>query len=153
MALPQNISPINPELLDTLVHTGEQDWIPQPMDPERAFIKVLYTGAESGAWAVMFRWLKGFSAPQHKHLSASHTFILKGKLQVRDGTLDAGDYIYEPNGMIHGATTALEDTEYLFICNGPVLFYDDNGFCGYLGWEELRRLQDKHASDKKAAAA
>ncbi len=151
MALPQNISPINPELMDTLVPMNEADWIPQPMDPNRAFIRVLYTGAESGRWAVHFRWLKGFVAPPHKHLSASHTFILKGKLQVRDGTLNAGDYIYEPNGMIHGATTALEDTEYLFICDGPVLFFDDNGYTGYLGWEELVRMKKAHESKRKAA--
>ncbi len=156
MPMPQNISPLNPELMDTLVHANEGEWIPQPMDPERAFIKVLYTGAESGRWAVHFRWLKGFVAPQHKHLTASHTFILKGKLQVRDGVLNTGDYVYEPNGMIHGATTALEDTEYLFICDGPVLFFDDNGFTSYLGWEELRRLQENHAARKQqkhAAAA
>jgi gentisate 1,2-dioxygenase len=102
---------------------------------------------------VHFRWLKGFVAPPHKHLSASHTFILSGKLQVRDGTLDAGDYVYEPNGMIHGATTALEDTEYLFICDGPVLFFDDNGFTAYLGWEELRRMQQGHAARKTGAKA
>jgi anti-sigma factor ChrR (cupin superfamily) len=94
---------------------------------------------------VQFRWLKGFTAPQHKHLSASHTFILSGKLQVRDGTLDAGDYVYEPNGMLHGATTALEDTEYLFICNGSILFYDDDGFTSYLGWEELERMKQQHS--------
>ncbi|MBI2799167.1 MAG: cupin domain-containing protein [Gammaproteobacteria bacterium] len=149
----QNISPINPELMDTLVCAGDADWIPQPMDPHRAFIKILYTGAESGRWAVHFRWLKGFVAPQHKHLSASHTFILKGKLQVRDGVLNTGDYVYEPNGMIHGATTALEDTEYLFICDGPVLFFDDNGFTSYLGWEELRRLQAAHTANQRQAAA
>jgi quercetin dioxygenase-like cupin family protein len=153
MALPQNISPINPELMDTLVKASSSEWIPQPMDPEKAFIRVLYTGAESGRWAVHFRWLKGFVAPPHKHLSASHTFILSGKLQVRDGTLDAGDYVYEPNGMIHGATTALEDTEYLFICDGPVLFFDDNGFTAYLGWEELRRMQQGHAARKASAKA
>ncbi len=121
MSLPQPITPINSELMDTLVRAGQVPWIPQANDPERAFMKVLYTGSESGTWAVLFRWLKGYVAPQHKHLSASHTFILSGKLQVRDGTLNAGDYVYEPNGMLHGATTALEDTEYLFICNGPVL--------------------------------
>lgn len=153
MAMPQNISPINSELMDTLVRGNEAEWIPQPIDPQRAFIKVLYTGAESGRWAVHFRWLKGFVAPQHKHLAASHTFILKGKLQVRDGVLNTGDYVYEPNGMIHGATTALEDTEYLFICDGPVLFFDDNGFTGYLGWEELRRLQAAHEARKHQAAA
>ena len=151
MALPQNISPVNPELMDTLFKTADHDWIPMPMDPERAFIKVLWTGAESGRWAVLFRWLKGFVAPQHKHLTASHTFILSGKLGVRDGTLDAGDYIYEPNGMLHGATTALENTEYLFICDGPVLFYDEDGFTNYLGWEELRRLQTTHAQKEAAA--
>lgn len=149
----QNISPINPELMDTLIKASDSDWIPQPLDPNKAFMRILYTGAESGRWAVLFRWLKGFVAPPHKHLSASHTFILSGKLQVRDGTLDAGDYVYEPNGMIHGATTALEDTDYLFICDGPVLFFDDKGFTAYLGWEELRRLQDGHAASKKAGAA
>ena len=152
MPLPQDISPINPALMDTLIRPQEQDWIPQSFDPDRAFIRVLWTGPESGGWAAHFRWLKGFVAPQHKHLSPSHTFILSGKLQVRDGVLNAGDYIYEPNGMLHGATTALEDTEYLFICNGTVLFYDEDGFTSYLGWEELRRLQEAHRGQSNEAA-
>ena len=153
MPLPQDISPINPALMDTLIRPHEEDWIPLPFDPEKSFIRVLWTGSESGAWAAHFRWLKGFVAPQHKHLSPSHTFILSGKLQVRDGILNAGDYIYEPNGMLHGATTALEDTEYLFICEGTVLFFDeDEGFTSYLGWEELRRLQEAHREQKNEAA-
>lgn len=148
MALPQDITPFNSELMDSLARTADMDWIPNELDPERAFMKVLWTGSESGSWAVLFRWLKGYAAPPHKHLSASHTFILKGKLQVRDGTLNAGDYVYEPNGMIHGATTALEDTEYLFICNGPVLFFGENQFEGYISWEELKRAQDVFEASK-----
>ena len=81
-------------------------------------MKVLWTGPETGAWAALFRWYKGYVAPPHKHLSPAHVYVLSGKLQVRDGILEAGDYVYEPNGMVHGATTALEDTDYLFICNG-----------------------------------
>ena len=149
MALPQDITPFNSELMDSLARTADMDWIPNELDPERAFMKVLWTGSESGSWAVLFRWLKGYAAPPHKHLSASHTFILKGKLQVRDGTLNAGDYVYEPNGMIHGATTALEDTEYLFICNGPVLFFGENQFEGYISWEELKRAQDAFEASKQ----
>jgi anti-sigma factor ChrR (cupin superfamily) len=99
---------------------------------------------------VLLRWKKGYVAPPHKHLSAAHTFVLTGKLSVRDGIIEAGDYIYERNGMVHGATTALEDTEYLFICDGPVLFYDDNGFTSYLGWEQVQRLQDAHAESQAA---
>ncbi len=151
MALPQDITPFNSEIMDSLARTSDMDWIPNATDPERAFMKVLWTGSESGSWAVLFRWLKGYAAPPHKHLSASHTFILKGKLQVRDGVLNAGDYVYEPNGMIHGATTALEDTEYLFICNGPVLFFGEDKFEGYISWEELKRAQEEFEASKQSA--
>ena len=138
MALPQDINPVNSELMDTLVEASKMEWM---QTDEKAFMKILYTGSESGTWAVLLKWLKGYVAGPHKHLSGSHTFILSGKLQVRDGVLNAGDYVYEPNGMLHGATTALEDTEYLFICNGPVLFFDDDKFTSYLSWEELERLK------------
>jgi hypothetical protein len=153
MALQQDISPVNPELMDTIVRAKGSDWIPMADDPKRAFMKVLFTSPESGRWAALFRWLKGYSAPQHKHLSAAHTYILSGKLQIRDGVLEAGDYEYERNGMIHGATTALEDTEYLFICDGPVLFFDENGFTSYLGWEELTRIQQTYDAAKKSRPA
>jgi quercetin dioxygenase-like cupin family protein len=153
MALPQDISPFNSELMDTLVSSAKMDWIPSEDDPKRAFMKILWTGSESGTWAVLFRWLKGYVAPPHKHLTASHTFIIKGKLQVRTGILKTGDYVYEANGMVHGATTALEDTDYIFICNGPVLFFNENSFTSYLGWEELRRIDAAHRGKKKRAAA
>jgi len=110
---------------------------------DQAWMKVLWVGPESGRWAILLKWRKGYVAPPHKHLSAAHTFILHGKLQVRDGVLETGDYVYEPNGMVHGATTALEDTEYLFICDGPVLFFSDDRFTGYLGWEQLQRIKDR----------
>lgn len=139
MALPQDINPINSEVMDTLVEASKMDWI---QTSDLSFTKVLYTGAESGSWAVLFRWLKGYVAAPHKHLSGSHTFILSGQLQVRDGVLNAGDYVYEANGMLHGETKALEDTEYLFICNGPIIFFDDETFTGYKGWEEMRKLAE-----------
>lgn len=139
MGLLQDVTPINDQLADIIVRATDP-WVEQEKD--MAWIKVLWTGEESGRWAALFRWNKGYVAAPHKHLSAAHTFILKGKLQVRDGVLNAGDYDYEPNGVLHGATTALEDTEYLFICDGPVLFYNDDGLQSYLGWEELHRLRE-----------
>jgi len=151
MALPQDIKPFSSELMDTLVSSSQMEWMPMADDPKRAFMKILWTGSESGTWAVLLRWLKGYVAPPHKHLSASHTFILSGKLQVRTGILNAGDYVYEANGMVHGATTALEDTEYIFICNGPVLFFNDDRFTAYLSWEELRRMQAAHEAKTSAA--
>lgn len=141
MPLPQDIAPVNSELMDSLAKSSAMEWI--ETSPGQAYIKVLWVGPETGRWAVLLKWKQGYVAPPHKHLSAAHTFILSGKLQVRDGTLEAGDYVYEPNGMVHDATTALEDTEYLFICDGPVLFFGEDSFTGYLGWEQLQRLRDK----------
>lgn len=143
MGLPQEINPVNSELMDTLVEASKKEWMPYIEGEERAFVKILYIGSESGSWAVLFRWLRGFAADPHKHLSGSHTFILSGQLKVRDGVLNAGDYVYEPNGMLHDETKALEDTEYLFISNGPIIFFDDDNFTGYMGWEEWQRIKDQ----------
>ena len=153
MALPQDISPVNSTIIDSLAKASEVAWIPSADDPQRASMKILWTGAETGTWAVLLKWKKGYAAPPHKHLSAAHTFILSGKLQVRTGILEAGDYLYEANGMVHGATTALEDTEYLFICNGAVLFFNEDGFTSYLSWEELRRIQAAFEQQKAGRSA
>ena len=67
-------------------------------------MKVLWTGAESRRWAALLRWKKDYIAAPHKHLSDAHTYILKGKLRVRARIPEAGDYNYEPNGVLHGAT-------------------------------------------------
>jgi hypothetical protein len=147
MPLPQDITPLNTTIGDTVVKIDELDWIETA--PGVAWIKVLWTGSETGGWVAKFRWLKGYVAGSHKHLSAAHVFVLKGKLQVRNGILNAGDYVYEPNGVLHGTTTALEDTEYLFISNGPLIFHDDSSFTSYLSWEELERMR---GTGKGAAA-
>lgn len=139
MALPQDITPINNQLADTVVETDKLEWIETV--PGAAWIRVLWTGSETGGWAAIFRWKKGYVAGPHKHLSSAHVLVLKGKLQVRDGFLNTGDYVFEPNGMLHGETKALEDTEYLFICNGPLIFHDDNSFTSYLSWEELEKMR------------
>jgi hypothetical protein len=43
-------------------------------------------------------------------------------------------------------TKALEDTEYLMILGGPILFFDEDNFLGYQGWEEFHRDQQKHSA-------
>lgn len=151
MPLPQEIRPLHQALQDTIYPASEATWIEN--SPGRAWTRVLWTGSESGTWAAVFRWKKGFVAPPHKHLSASHTYVLSGKLKVRDGVLSAGDYVYEPNGVLHGATEALEDTEYLFICSGPLLYFNDDRFTGYLGWEELEKMRARGVPELAASSA
>ena len=150
MPLPQEIRPFHQDLQDTLSKATEAQWIEN--SPGQAWTRILWTGPETGTWAAIFRWKKGFVAPAHKHLSASHTYVLSGRLKVRDGIFEAGDYVYEPNGVLHGATEALEDTEYLFICNGAILFYDDEHFTSYKSWEEMEKLRRAGAAGSAEAA-
>src|SRR5690349_2772626 len=110
-------------------------------------------GRETGTWASLHHWKKGYVAPPHKHLAGAHAFIISGKLQVRNGILNAGDYVYEPSGILHDATTALEDTTYLFICNGAVLFFDENGFTRYTNWEVMEKLRSQGATAEVQAQA
>ena len=97
MALPQDINPLNSALMDTVSSTSKMDWI--EYEPGGA-LKVLWTGPETGRWICLFKWDKGFVARAHKHLSGAFAFVIKGKLQVRDGIFDEGDFVYEPNGML-----------------------------------------------------
>jgi quercetin dioxygenase-like cupin family protein len=140
MALPQDISPINNEVMDSIARTGEMDWV--EYSPGSAYLKVLWVGAETGRWAVLLRWKKGHVAPPHKHLTAAHTYILSGRLRLRDEVVETGDYIYEANGMIHDETVAEEDTELLFICDGSILYFDEDHFTGYFGWEQVKRIAE-----------
>jgi anti-sigma factor ChrR (cupin superfamily) len=142
MALPQDISAVSSDVMDSIARSTKMDWI--EYKDGTGFMKILWFGAETGHWAVLLKWLKGHVAPRHKHLSTAHTYILSGKIQVRNEVLDAGDYLYEANGMVHDATVALEDTIYLFICKGPILYFNDDGFTGYLGWEQIKRMADSN---------
>ena len=143
----QDLEPLNDQLADTIVRS-HAPWI--ETHPGMAWMKLLQVGPETGRWVGLFRWNKGYVAAPHKHLSDAHAYVLKGKMQVRDVVLEAGDYHYEPNGALHGATTALEDSEYLFVCNGPLLFFNDAGLTHYVGWEEMQR---RHAAAGRRSAA
>lgn len=148
MPTPQDLLPLNPELMDTVARSSEP-WIPTGDDGSA--LKVLWTGSETGSWAALFRWPAGYVAGPHKHLSAAHTFVLSGRIAIRDEEFGPGDYIYERNGMIHDETKAIEDTEYLFICNGSLVFFDDNGITATMGWEQLQRMKDAFLASRSAA--
>ena len=149
MSLPQDIRPVFQDIQDTLVRS-DSPWIETTSHSK---VRILWIGRESGSWASVIRRKKGYAAPPHKHLAGAHVYILSGKLQVRDGLLNAGDYVYEPSGVLHDETKAVEDTTYLFICNGAVLFFDENGFTRYTNWEVMEKLRSQPEANIRAEAA
>ena len=54
--------------------------------------------------------------------------------------------------MLHDETKAVEDTTYLFISNGPVLFFDENGFTRYTNWEVMEKLRAQAETPQAQAA-
>jgi len=57
------------ELLDTLARTTEMELIETV--PGKANMKVLWASPETGRWAVLLRWKKGYVAAPHGHLSGA----------------------------------------------------------------------------------
>ena len=70
MPLPQDISPVNSELMDTITRTSQMDW--SETHPGMAYMKILRIAPESGRWAVLLRWKKGHVAKAHKPVSYTH---------------------------------------------------------------------------------
>ena len=147
----------DPAVADTHIPASDAGWIQTDRDG-KAFMKVLWTSGQTGEWAVLYRWKKGFIAPPHKHLGSIHAYIISGRLKLRDIELGAGDYIHEANGMVHDVTEAMEDTLQLNIADGPLLFFNETEIVSYAGWEQMRRMALKSqasgpAPGTKAAGA
>src|SRR3981081_734089 len=120
MPLPQDIRPVFQDIQATLV-LSDAPWIERsPKDK----LKVLWIGRETGTWASLHHWKKGYAAPPHKHLAGAHAYIMSGKQQVRTCPLKAGGHIYEPPGVLPDETNEIEATTYRFISKGPVLLFD-----------------------------
>ncbi|MHC4782781.1 MAG: 2,4'-dihydroxyacetophenone dioxygenase family protein [Planctomycetota bacterium] len=123
------------------------DDIPWKIIREGAFIKLLRTCHVTGIWVVMLRNEPGTSVPPHKHIGPAEYYVIKGKVEVRGGienggiTAFAGDYGYEPNGVIHEKTYFPELTEYLFINHGALQYLDDKGDTAMiLDWQAVEDL-------------
>lgn len=119
-----------PEISD--VHVAQQA-LPWKVLRDGYFFKLLRTCPVTGTWVLLIRAEAGAAVPPHKHIGAAEYLVLKGKVEIRGGvenggvTAVAGDYGYEPNGIVHEHTSFPEATEYLFINHGPLQYLDGDG--------------------------
>ena len=139
-----------PELTDTYIASGALPYV--DFSPGIRF-KLLRASAETGAWTVLFDCAKDASFARHRHLGAGEYLMLSGRMEVRGGaqnggvTALAGDYGYEPSGIIHDSTCFVEPTRFFFINHGPVAFIDEqNQVTALLDWQALREIYEKGAA-------
>jgi hypothetical protein len=107
-------------------------------------MRVLRTCQATGTWAVLYKVAAGTTASPHMHFGSSDSFVIKGKM-VGGRTLVAGDYVFEPNtNRVHEAAYFEEDTLYLYIHKGPLMYLDEKGgFKAMSDWNTIARIAEK----------
>jgi len=119
----------NERFKDIYVHASQEPWV--QWYPGIG-LKLLRATQETGHWTILVNCSKGSSFPRHEHLGAGEYYVISGKMEVRGGvenggiTAIAGDYGYEPNGVVHDMTNFPEDTTLYFTNFGPIRFIDDD---------------------------
>ena len=120
---PNIFDPLHLNIADAFARTSQMQWTETV--PDLSYAKILWVGSSPLVGAAMVRWMRRYAGPLHKHLVAAPTFIVSCQLRVDAQVYAAGDYVYEPSGIIHHRAEALEDTDFLFISNGPIMFLVD----------------------------
>jgi len=127
-----------PGPLEVLQNTAQLRWIAIVAGID---YRLLFTSRETGRWTVLFRCQPGSSFPRHKHYGAGEYFVVKGRMEYRMGSAEAGTYGYEPLGAVHDSTTFPEYTELLFTNFGPVVFLnEDESVASILDSDLLEKL-------------
>lgn len=121
-----------------LVQADKRKWIPDGSGNE---LKVLRVSSETGAWSALVRAPAGQVNPPHTHLGPADFYVISGVVDYRAGVARAGDWMYEPAGAVHQATSHPEDTVYLANVYGPIAFHDEDGKIAHvLDWRAVEKL-------------
>jgi hypothetical protein len=137
----------NQQLQDTYIHVDAEQWLPFG-DTAGIEFKLLRASQETGTWTALFKCAPQSSFARHRHLGAGEYYMVYGEMEVRGGvkaggvTAVAGDYGYEPNGIIHDSTLFTTETVFYFTNHGPVQFMDEQDNTVFvLDWKALLDLE------------
>jgi len=134
-----------------LIRTGKEAWIQSGDGNE---FKVLRISKETGAWSALIRAKKGQVNPPHTHLGPADFYVISGGFDYRGGSARAGDWVYEPAGAVHEATSHPVDTVYLANVYGPVGFHDEKGNISHvLDWRAIQLMVDEAQKKRTEAKA
>ncbi len=129
--------------LEGKVTPDDLPWIALGTGLEGNKIKVLRISEETGAYSLLVWAPKGTVNQAHIHSGPADFYIIEGVLEYRAGVARTGDWMYEPAGARHDATTHIEDTLYLANVYGPLIFEKEDGSIDYVqDWRTIKALQD-----------
>src|SRR5215831_14122313 len=129
-----------------LVRTNELGWIG---DGINGGIKMLRISSETGWFAALIKGRAGQVNPPHTHIGPACFYVLEGGFDYRGGSARAGDWVWEPTGAVHDATSHPMDTIYLANVYGPVAFHKPDGSIGgILDWRSMQALADRASQSR-----
>jgi len=124
-----------------LIHTREQPWT--DMGGGNSAI-VLRVSKETGFFSMLIKAPAGQVNAPHTHIGAADFYVISGGFDYRGGSARAGDWVYEPAGAVHDATTHPMDTIYLANSYGPIAFHGkDGGYSSITDWRAIKAMQDR----------
>ena len=107
---------------------------------------VLRVSRETGFFSILIKAPAGQVNAPHTHIGAADFYVISGGFDYRGGSAREGDWVYEPAGAVHDATTHPMDTIYLANSYGPVAFHGKNGgIAGIFDWRTIAALSDSQS--------
>jgi anti-sigma factor ChrR (cupin superfamily) len=139
---PRAGAPMSFDPLDaSLIRTGEKPWLDMGGGNQ---VIVLRVSRETGFFSLLIKAPAGQVNAPHTHIGAADFYVISGGFDYRGGSAREGDWVYEPAGAVHDATTHPMDTVYLANSYGPVAFHGKNGgIAGIFDWRTIAALADK----------
>lgn len=113
-----------------MINVDRMTWAPFPL--KGTFFKLLHLDDDQGKATFLLKIPSGNVAEIHKHLAAVEAYVVQGGFSYPgEGSVRAGDYVYEPGGMVHEpAAEGDEDLILFVVAQGPVQGVNPDGSPG-----------------------
>jgi quercetin dioxygenase-like cupin family protein len=105
------------------VSTGDVPWRELP----KGGVKLLRRSPETGWMHNLLRGDPGQVNAPHTHQGPAMFYVIEGGFDFRGGSAKVGDWVWEPAGAVHEATSHTEHTIYIGTLFGAVGMHDEGG--------------------------
>lgn len=108
------------EVGSVMLDVSAIEWAPFPLPG--TYFKGLHLDDNAGRATFILKIPHGCKAEVHKHLAAVEAYVIQGGFTYdQEGSVRAGDYVYEPGGMVHEPSADGDEDLILFVvAHGPV---------------------------------
>jgi 2,4'-dihydroxyacetophenone dioxygenase len=122
--------PASTALESQMQNVSRIEWSPFPL--RGTFFKALHLDDASGRATFILKIPAGVTADPHKHLASVEAYVIQGGFSYEgEGSVVAGDYVWEPGGIVHEpGPDGNTDLIMFVVAHGPVQGVNPDGSLG-----------------------